>query len=242
MAISTKKSAIASAFLIGALAFTGCGAANDAKDVVSSAVESVKDVPTEGIQTFADDFTKAMTSNTDAESQIEKLVEDSNFVAAMTTITGSDGEDIKAIEESVSKLSDEQKAALKKLSEGDLNKFKDITDYGDLNDDQKITLDFTNFILSSTISEEKTGDLADNKINLDDLSLDGTRVEVPMKAIQELSDNQDDKDFFSKVPAVYTDGTWKLDGEKYYENLNSFVGNNKSSSSAEPSESASSDK
>lgn len=224
MAISSKKSALASAFLIGALAFTGCGAADQAKDSVAVASESANQVSLDGVQTFADDYTKAMTQADNLEEKVSSYRNDEQFVAAMTAISSAEDSDINAMQKAVEEMPQEQRDALKKLIDDDANPIKGIVDYGDMSDAEQITLVFTNMVLADTITGDASDiNMDDNKLDLNSLSLDGTNVEVPMKAIQNITDNQDDKDFFNKIPATYTDGSWELDGKKYYEGLKEFA-------------------
>lgn len=223
MAISSKKSALASVFLIGALAFTGCGAADQAKDSVAAASESANQVSLDGIQTLVDDYTKALTDTTDLQSSVQSLEADK--LATITKVINSVGdnvENIKSIEDAVSGLSSDEKATLKEILKNDANKLPKITDYSDMSDDQQLSLDFINLILAIGLSQDNIEVTADNnKVNTDDLHLDGNTVNVPAKALADGigESSTDEQKFFSELPAIYVDGQWKINGKKYLENL-----------------------
>lgn len=223
MAISSKKSALASAFLIGALAFTGCGAADQAKDSVAAASESASQVSLDGIQTLVDDYTKALTDTTDLQNAVQSLESDKiDVITKLLDSIGDNTDNLKTVEDAVSNLSAEDKATLKEVLKDDANKLPQITDYSDMSDDQQLSLDFINLILAIGISQQNIEVTDDNnKVNVDELKPDGNTVNVPAKALADSSGESADGEqkFFSELPAIYVDGQWKINGKKYLENL-----------------------
>lgn len=227
MAFSRSYSALASALLVGTLAFTGCGATNTekAQEAAASASASAAQASLDGIQTLADDYLTAMTTSVDsatvrASFSTEEQTKVSEALGKIDEKT-KDGITAAKLTEAIASLSQEEKDLLNKVFGAETHKAEPLIDYSNLNDDQKLALNFVDFALQLSLSTYSSGtDSADNKINTSELSLDGTRVEFPVAPIANLDLLGDNgKTFFNSIPAVYVDGTWKIDGEKYLQKI-----------------------
>lgn len=228
MAFSRSYSALASALLIGSLTLTGCGASpEEAQKAVASASASVTQANLEGVQKLADDYATAMTSDIDPLTLQSQLTEDekagfaSIFSGANSTI-----DTIADVEKFVSQLSPEDKATLRKVIDADSMDPNTLIDHGTMSDDKALTVDFLNLILHvGLVMEGDVANLDNNTINLEELSLEGNQVDIPVKALAELpASTESMQEFFSHIPAVYVDGAWKIDGEKYLEKMDAIRG------------------
>ncbi|MFW0183458.1 hypothetical protein ACN082_08125 [Rothia sp. CCM 9417] len=214
-----------SALLIGALAFTGCGANPEkAQEAAASASASVAQANLNGVQTLADDYATAMT---DVDPTALESALSADEQARFTEIFSGADRDIETVadlEQFFSELSPEDQDLLRKVVSSDSLKIHDLIDYSDMDDNKKLTLDFLNFILVLGFTMDGTEiSLDNNKINLDELSLDGTQVEIPVKALAETdSATESMKDFFNHIPVRYVDGAWKINGNKYLEKMDSI--------------------
>lgn len=226
MAFSRSYSTLASALLVGILALTGCGAQTEEQQAAAaSASASAAQESLDGIQTLADEYATAIATPLDSESILNRLSDDEKSQLKDATSSMDSSENSPGLENFVAALSPEAKKSLRKLVGSNSNNINDLFDYGSLNDDQKLALDFLNFSLQMSASQT-VGDLnlSNNKIAVNDLTLDGTRVDIPVNVLanHELADDTE-HDFFSQIPIIYVDGTWKIDGQKYLQRYNDIL-------------------
>lgn len=223
MASSRSYSALASALLIGTLTLTGCGSNTEKEqNAAATASASAAQANLEGIQTLADNYATAMTTPIDTEAVLGQLTDDEKNQLMNATGNVKDNDNAGGIESFITALSPEAKNSLRKLVDLNSSNIHDLFDYNNLNDDQKLALDFLNFTLqTSTAQTAGEPNLSNNVIATDKLTLNGNHVDIPVNVLakHELAD-ETEHEFFSQIPAVYTDGQWKIDGQKYLQKYN----------------------
>lgn len=223
MAISRPYSALASATLIAALALTGCGATSQkAQEAAPSASATTEQVSLDGIQTLADDYSKAITTKLDAQAIQSQLSEDEKkrFRGVFTGLS-SQVKSVSDVENFITGLSPDKRDLLRKVLDSDTFKTSALIDYSNLDENQKLTLDFLNFTLEiGLVTENDEVKLENNTIDLSSLKPDGTQVEIPVKALADSATVPDSfKEFFNHIPAIYVDGHWKINGQKYLQKM-----------------------
>lgn len=221
MALKTTKSALASVLLIGALAFTGCGAANEAKDAATSAISSAPTGLTQenkdALQGFMGEYTTAMltsniTENADGVQQLSDLMDTSEISDANTT-----ADVVKYINE----LPDEERKKIMDFIE-QTDPLYSMTYHEGMSEGQKFVNSFVNIIAAASLEElglgseptETAATLDMSQVTFDDAK--GTAL-VPNAALSTAAADQDPDDETQQIDVIFKDGKWQLDGLASYE-------------------------
>lgn len=240
MATYRSKTVLASALLVGALAFAGCGAANDATDSASKAADSASSALDQGL-------------TDEQKGKLEPAIKDYFKTISTAELPSEMPEDIQAILEKVDPDDDVKSTknmadALSKLSEEDQQKLEsylkdadpsyDLFDRSGISTAESIVLSIMNMSLGSSLA---SSDLA----SVDTFTVDTSKVEFNDKTAVTKADSfvlnasssaspSDDTQSDSvdeDSPALLFDGTtftfegdtWKIDAASFLGSLDKLV-------------------
>ncbi|ORC16089.1 hypothetical protein A7979_05670 [Rothia nasimurium] len=238
MATYRSKTALTSAFLIGALAFAGCGAANDAADSASNAAESAS--ASQGLTdeqkgqvetTIKDYFTALATAEMPAEppADIQEILSQVN--------SSADFESLEGIASALSPLSDEDKQKLDDYVKG-LDPTYDLFDRSDISVEQSIVLSLVSLGMGNAATADDQESIATITVDTDKVTFTEDTATLPADAFSiggsasaESSESAVSGNPFTEGPGVIFDGTvlklengeWKIDAASYLKSLDQVM-------------------
>lgn len=239
MATYRSKTALTSAFLIGALAFAGCGAANDAADSASnaagsaSASQGLTDEQKGQIETTLKDY---FTTLATAELPSEPPADIQEILSNVSV--GSDFESLESTASALSSLSDEEKQKLDDYFKG-LDPTYDFIDRSDISIEQSIVLSVMTLSMGNVATSEDQSTIETLTVDTDKVTFTEDTATLSADAFliggSASSDPSDSADVegnpFREGPGAMLDGTelkfengeWKIDAATYLKSLDQAI-------------------
>lgn len=218
--MASKKLALTSLVLAGALAFAGCasGSSDTASDSSSSVSATAAATPTlsqadkDSLKEFVADYTNTLLTT--------NLLEGESPKDALSDITNDDAlRDIRNVSEMTAAFdklpADKHQKAMDYVEKND--PLYGMTDHEGMSDGEIFLNSFVNIAAAVGIeSARAVGPLPTEgmgSVDLEKVTFDENKATIPNSAINSASQSSNSNEDLQFVDAIFVDGSWKLNGK-----------------------------